>query len=356
NSIRVDHFDHHHLLLSAKNFRKMSEKAARAQDYKQSLAYYKLYQELSQKIFADSILADKRAVQQENQLMALEEEKKESERKLLDEKRKRKEEIQRTYTVSGFALLLLVGGLIVYYFYRSKKREHKRLAIAYRDLDKTKNKLKAAEQNVFKLLKQQVSGEVAAELLSGKFNEKGERRFVCIMFLDIRDFTPMAEKLTPEELIDYQNNVFGFMIDVIHKYHGNINQLLGDGFMATFGAPSSHGNDCQNAFHAAQEILSEVKDRIEAELIPKTKIGIGLHAGFVVTGNVGTESRKQYSITGNPVIIASRVEQLNKTYKSQFIITEEVYKRLDQPASIKQPFLEVEVKGRSNPVKILKLA
>jgi adenylate cyclase len=189
------------------------------------------------------------------------------------------------------------------------------------------------------------------------FTDKlGERRFVCIMFLDIRDFTPMAEKLSPEEIITYQNNVFGFMIDIVQQHHGNINQLLGDGFMATFGAPVSSGNDCQNAFQAAKEILHEVKERNEAGLIQKTKIGIGLHAGHVVTGNVGNESRKQYSVTGNPVIIASRVEQLNKEFKTQLIITEEVYEKLDKPIKLTQPFLEVEVKGRTHPVRILKIA
>ncbi|MDH3650069.1 MAG: adenylate/guanylate cyclase domain-containing protein, partial [Saprospiraceae bacterium] len=106
----------------------------------------------------------------------------------------------------------------------------------------------------------------------------------------------------------------------------------------------------------AKEILHEVKERSEAGVIQKTKIGIGLHAGYVVTGNVGNEARKQYSVTGNPVIVASRVEQLNKEYKTQFIITEEVYKQLDKPLKLTQPFLEVEVKGRSNPVKILKIA
>jgi len=146
------------------------------------------------------------------------------------------------------------------------------------------------------------------------------------------------------------------MIDIVQQHSGNINQLLGDGFMATFGAPASKGNDCQNAFHAAQDILREVKERGEAGLIQKTKIGIGLHAGYVVTGNVGNESRKQYSVTGNPVIIASRVEQLNKEYKSQLIITEEVYEKLDKPLKLTQPFLEVEVKGRSHPVRILKIA
>jgi adenylate cyclase len=206
------------------------------------------------------------------------------------------------------------------------------------------------------LLSQHVSGDVARQLLMNNTDKPGERCFVCIMFLDIRDFTPMAEKLSPEEIIEYQNNVFGFMIDIVQQHNGTINQLLGDGFMATFGAPVSKGNDCQNAFEASQVILSELKDRSQAGLIPKTRVGIGLHAGHVVTGNVGNEQRKQYSVTGNPVIIASRVEQLNKTYKSQMIITEEVFHKLDQPVNLKQPFLEVEVKGRSNPVKILKIA
>ena len=162
--------------------------------------------------------------------------------------------------------------------------------------------------------------------------------------------------MDPEDIIAYQNNIFGFMIDIVQKHKGNLNQLLGDGFLAVFGAPESHGNDCQNAFDAAKEILREIKERNEARVIPKTKIGIGLHAGYVVTGNVGNEARKQYSVTGNPVIVASRVEQLNKTYKSQLIITEEVYNKLEKPIKLTQPFLEVEVKGRTNPVKILKMA
>ncbi len=82
-------------------------------------------------------------------------------------------------------------------------------------------------------------------------------------------------------------------------------------------------------------------------MIPKTRIGIGLHAGLVVTGNVGNDTRKRYSVTGNTVIIASRVEQLNKQYKSQLLITEEVYEKLDKPLQLDQPFLQVTVKGNS---------
>jgi adenylate cyclase len=147
------------------------------------------------------------------------------------------------------------------------------------------------------------------------------------------------------------------MIDIIQKRHGNINQFMGDGFMATFGAPVSHGNDARNAYMAGLEILGEIKRRNEEKLIPHTVLGIGIHAGLVVTGNVGTETRKQYSVTGNTVIIAARVEQLNKVYGSQMIVTEEVFVHLDKKDKEMNPERhEVKVKGRKIPVDILIIA
>ena len=339
-----------------KKFKEIAETFAKQKNFEKSLAYFKLYQELSQKMVEDSLNAITESKQRESELVLLQQQKQIADLKVqsLEEEKAKQMRLRNTYL--SILLLILASAVITFYFYTTKKKEHKKLTIAYRDLDKTKNKLVNAEQKIVKLLSQQVSGDVAKELLRNNAETPVERRFTCIMFLDIRDFTPTVEKLSPEEIIDYQNNVFGFMIDIVQKHNGTINQLLGDGFMATFGAPVSHGNDCQNAFAAANEVLQEIKDRNEAGLIKKTRVGIGLHAGYVVTGNVGNDARKQYSVTGNPVIIASRVEQLNKTYKSQLIITEEVYNKLDQPITLSQPFLEVLVKGRSNPVKILKIA
>jgi class 3 adenylate cyclase len=339
-----------------KNLKELSDRFAKEKDFEKSLAYYKMYNELTQKMVEDSLLADAENKQREREIVMLRQQKEIADLnvKTLQQEREKQIRLRNTYLI--ISLLILISAFIALFFYLTKRRQHKRLEIAYRDLDKTKNKLAGAEQKIVKLLSQHVSGDVARQLLMNNTDKPGERCFVCIMFLDIRDFTPMAEKLSPEEIIEYQNNVFGFMIDIVQQHNGTINQLLGDGFMATFGAPVSKGNDCQNAFEASQVILSELKDRSQAGLIPKTRVGIGLHAGHVVTGNVGNEQRKQYSVTGNPVIIASRVEQLNKTYKSQMIITEEVFHKLDQPVNLKQPFLEVEVKGRSNPVKILKIA
>ena len=248
---------------------------------------------------------------------------------------------------------MVLAIISVLYSYLSKKRQHEKLSIAYEDLHEIKGKLEDAEQRIVKLLSQQVSGDVAMTLLTNSGDSLVERRFVCIMFLDIRGFTPIAEKLSPEALIDFQNRVFGFMIDIVLKRNGIINQLLGDGFMATFGAPVSRGNDCQNAYQAATEILTELKKRVKNEIIQPTRIGIGLHAGNVVTGNVGTDARKQYSVTGNAVILASRVEQLNKEYNSQLILTEEVYEQLDDNGGLSPNFIETTVKGRTEPIRIL---
>jgi len=258
----------------------------------------------------------------------------------------------------------LYGGLAIlgillfstFFMYRSKKKDHKKLAVAYEELEEAQEELKLAEQKIKGLLDQQVSGAVAAELLSenGTGGSKHERRFVCVMFLDIRNFTPFVESKTPEEIIEYQNNVLGFMMEKVIEHGGIVNTVLGDGFMATFGAPVSAGNDCLQAYKAAVEIMQMVREKSRTGQIPPTKIGIGMHAGNVVAGNVGTKTRKQYLVTGNTVIIASRLEQLNKQYGSSLIISREVVERLPVAMNLPKVFDQVMVKGRSKPVEIAK--
>jgi len=265
---------------------------------------------------------------------------------------------------SALAQRNLYGGLAIlglllfstFFMYRSKRKDHKKLAVAYGELEEAQEELKVAEQKIKGLLDQQVSGAVAAELLAEKDagGAKHERRFVCVLFLDIRDFTPFVESKTPEEIIEYQNNVLGFMMEKIIEHGGIVNTVLGDGFMATFGAPISAGNDCLQAYKAAVEIMQMVREKSRTGQIPPTKIGIGMHAGNVVAGNVGTKTRKQYLVTGNTVIIASRLEQLNKQYGSSLIISKEVVERLPAAMNLPKVFDQVMVKGRSKPVQIAK--
>ena len=253
----------------------------------------------------------------------------------------------------GIGLILLFSLLMaVFTLYRNKRRDHRKLTDAYSELEQANTSLAIAENKVKELLSQQLSGAVASQLLASNNQAVVERSFVCVMFLDIRDFSSFVENLKPEEIIEYQNAVFGFMIDIILKRNGVVNQILGDGFMATFGAPVSTGNDCEDAFKSAMEIMEEVRQRSEAGQIPNTRIGIGLHAGYVVTGNVGTQDRKQYSITGNTVIIASRLEQLNKELKTTLVVSREVCELLPADMRLDTPFQEVYVKGRSEPLEV----
>lgn len=323
--------------------------------YKQSQLYYQLYNELSRRLVQDSIEATMKAEQRKKEILLLRQQKEIADLKVESSNREKEKERRLKNNSLILACLILLASLIIYYFYWAKRREHVKLNETYKALQQTKNELVEAEQKIVTLLKQQVSQDIADKLLVDPGTKKAERHFVAVLFLDIRNFTARAEKLSPEELIAFQNNVFGFMIDCIERHHGNINQLLGDGFMATFGAPVSHGNDCENAFLAARAILKELKELNAREKLPSIRVGIGLHAGNIVSGNVGSKNRMQYSITGNPVIIASRIEQLNKEYKSQFVISEDVYTNLEAQtrSALIAGFKSVALKGRSEPIKVL---
>jgi adenylate cyclase len=207
-------------------------------------------------------------------------------------------------------------------------------------------------QNLFS---QQVSPEIVDELISNKSEMGGKKRYVCVLFLDIRGFTPFCQDRTPEEIVQYQNDVFSFMIEIISTKQGIINQFLGDGFMATFGAPLSQGHDCQNAVEAAILINDEVDKRSQNGQIPATKIGIGIHAGEAVTGNVGTKNRQQYSITGNVVILASRLEQLNKKLKTRILISKEVLDEINSETIPHEWIGPVDIKGMGMPLEVVKI-
>ena len=215
-------------------------------------------------------------------------------------------------------------------------------------------KAQSERNEIQKLFGQQISKEIVDELVDNRYEVQSRTRYTAIMFLDIRNFSIFAQDKSPEEIIAYQNNVFSFIIEIINEHKGIVNQIMGDGLMAIFGAPIEHENDCQLAVNAALQINKELERRNNAGLIPKTIIRIGINAGEVVTGNVGTSERKQYSITGQPVIIAARLEQINKELDSVILISDEVYKNIElnqQPKYHK----DVTIKGIPNPITVYQL-
>lgn len=183
------------------------------------------------------------------------------------------------------------------------------------------------ERNKLELLfGQQVSKEVSKAVMESGTSTL--RREATIMFLDIRNFTSFADSHSAEEVIDYQNKFLGPVIDIINVHQGVVFQILGDGLMACFGSPVENKLHADMAFQAGINILKHVESASRMQTIPPTRIGIGLHAGDVVSGNIGNERRKQFSISGTPVIVASRIEQLNKKYQTSFLISGEVNTRI----------------------------
>lgn len=245
----------------------------------------------------------------------------------------------------GKGAMLLLAGLAAGFVAHQLKR---RVGNAFRTMQE--------RQRVMDAFGQQVSPAIAEELLKAGPEIASRRADVCVLFMDIREFTRLVGNWPPERIVALQNAVFGLAVEVVNRNHGIINQFLGDGFMATFGAPTSTDNDCANALAAARELVAGVRALGEAGRIPPIKVGIGLHAGQAITGNIGSAQRQQYSITGDVVILASRIEQLNKEFGSQILASREVLEGAGGVPPEAVPLGPVRVKGREQPIELFRLA
>ncbi|MCC6353129.1 MAG: adenylate/guanylate cyclase domain-containing protein [Verrucomicrobiae bacterium] len=201
---------------------------------------------------------------------------------------------------------------------------------------------------------QHVSPQVAERLLNQPIELSGEERHVCVMFLDIRGFSGIAAERSATEVVGYLNTLFDPMITSVNGHRGIVNKFLGDGFMAVFGAPVEDPDLCRNAVRCAREILGLVDDLNARGEIPPTRIGIGLHAGPAVTGNVGSEQRKEYTIIGDTVNVAARVEQATKQFAASLLVTSAVMDALGESAA--QDLGEVPLRGQPKPARLFMLA
>ncbi|MCB1201433.1 MAG: adenylate/guanylate cyclase domain-containing protein [Leptospiraceae bacterium] len=221
---------------------------------------------------------------------------------------------------------------------------------------RTENALKVTEEKekVLETFGRHVSPEIALQLI----NKGGESLEVhaSVMFLDIRNFSTFAEKKTPAQVIAFLNSVFEPMIDIINQHEGIINKFLGDGFMAVFGAPIANEKSANLAVSSAHKILSTLNKNIELGYHEKAKIGIGIHSGDIITGNLGSESRTEYTIIGDTVNLAARIESLNKEFNSQILVSEQTAREAQLQLNEYEIFENTLVKGRVEPVKIIKLA
>jgi adenylate cyclase len=182
----------------------------------------------------------------------------------------------------------------------------------------------------------------------------GERRTITVCFTDIRDFTPMSESHTPEEVLRLLNLYFGRMCDIVAEHGGVVNKFLGDGMLIVFGAPANQPDDAQRAMAASRAMLAEVTRMRERGEFPNLRIGIGMHRGEAVVGNVGGMQRQEYTAIGDTVNTASRVENLTKVLGRSLLVTRECREALGSERF--EPLGSHTVKGRAQPLELFTLA
>ncbi len=211
-----------------------------------------------------------------------------------------------------------------------------------------------------KVIEQAFSGYLSREVLDrilrdGKLPElKGERRRVSLLFADIRDFTSMSEKNQPEDVVEMLSEFFARMVAIVRENYGYVDKFLGDGMMATFGAPADDVEHEKHAISAALEMQQELRrlsSKWESEGRVGFRMGIGINSGNAVVGNIGSEAHMEYTAIGDTVNLASRLQNATKEVHAEILVSGSTYD-VAQTAFRWEPLGEITVRGRSQPVRI----
>lgn len=211
-----------------------------------------------------------------------------------------------------------------------------------------------ARDRVTNLFGQHVSPQVVERLMTEGTSVAGDLRRVAVMFVDFRGFTAGAQSRTPQEVVDRLDGAFAVLVDILDRHGGIVNKFLGDGFLALFGAPLEASDAAHRAVAAGREMLTAM-DRINAQTSWPLRIGIGIHFGEVVAGNIGSPRRKEYTVIGDTVNFASRLEALNKEFGSQFLISASVREALGDDGEDAVALGEVTVRGYEQKVAVFQL-
>jgi adenylate cyclase len=247
------------------------------------------------------------------------------------------------YHLTRSAVLLAAGLLAGYVGATIKSHFRRALAAA------------SARDEVANLFGQHVSPQVVERLLAIGAAELSEMRRVCVMFVDIRSFTAAARMRTPAEVVARLDTVFEILVETVDRHSGIVNKFLGDGLLAIFGAPIDDPFEAANAVAAAREMLSAIERGNVGDPWP-IRLGIGIHIGQAVAGTVGSPRRKEYTVIGDTVNLASRLESLNKEVGSQLIVSDAVREAAGDAVGEALPLGPLSVRGYAEPVTAWRLA
>lgn len=208
-----------------------------------------------------------------------------------------------------------------------------------------------------------VAPSIVNELLKHpeKLKLGGEKKDITVFFSDVRDFTSISEKLSPEQLSHALNIYMTKMTDLLMEHDGTLDKYIGDAIVGYWGAPVETNDHAYKAIKSARaqiEALPEVNEQLRSEGLPEFEAGIGLNSGICSVGNMGSNEIFQYTALGDSMNLGARVEGLCKPYRSRLLISEFTYKKLTEEQ--KQEFLirrmdKVRVKGKEQAVEILEV-
>ena len=262
------------------------------------------------------------------------------------------------------SLLLLAGyGLAVFYLFHNMKV---RLNIFYPFLSVA---LVYTTQTLYRALTterkaRQIRGafqtyvppQIVDELIKNpeKMKLGGEKKIVSILYSDVKGFTTVSEKLSPEELVEFMNSYLTPMSEVVFKYEGTLDKYIGDALLAFYGAPLPQDDHPLRVIYSALDMLKKLKDlreKWQKENKPLIDIGIGINTGEVSVGNMGSNMRFDYTIMGDNVNLTQRVEELTRIYKNNILISEFTYQKIKDKVLCRE-IDQVTVRGRTQPLKI----
>ncbi len=224
----------------------------------------------------------------------------------------------------------------------------------YRFMTKEKEKRKMK-----KTFGQLVNPRVLEKMLNDPSYQKvgGRKELLTVLFSDIRGFTTITENLPSEELVSQLNEYLGKMVEVVFRHDGTLDKFIGDAVMAIFGAPVPQNEHAKRAVLCAIDMMSELavlQEKWRSEGKPVFEIGIGVNTGEMTVGFMGSQEKKEYTVIGDNVNLGSRLEGLNKEYKTHIIISDSTYQAVKDIIEAK-PLGAVKVKGRMKPVDIFEV-
>jgi len=199
-----------------------------------------------------------------------------------------------------------------------------------------------------------VNKEMAELAEKGAIQLGGEIKPATIFFSDIRSFTAISEKLSPGEVVSFLNEYMTLMVDCVNRTSGVVDKYIGDAIMAVWGTPISHGNDAENAINGAlmmRTALRKFNQDRGGDRKPIIKIGCGLNSGDVLAGQIGSNDRMEYTVIGDAVNLASRIESLNKPMGSDILISQGTADIVEGIFDL-VPMNKIMVKGKSEPQQI----